>query len=279
MAWEPERYARFRAEREQPFRDLLALVQPRPGMTVVDLGCGTGEATLQLHRALGARETVGLDSSPQMLAKAPSADGLRFELGDLARATGQFDLVFSNAALHWVPDHPALLARLSALLLPGGQLAVQVPCNEAHPSQKAALAVAREPRFARALRGYERRSPVLAPAAYAALLHRLGFARQQVRLQVYAHLLGSVDEVVEWVRGALLTAYQERLSPDEFARFVDRYRERLQQALGDGRPYLFTYDRILFWAGGAGEGAGAGGAAAADGGAAAAAGATENGRP
>lgn len=174
MAWDPERYERFRAERAQPFRDLLALVEPRPGLSVIDLGCGTGEAPLELHRALAAGATLGLDSSPQMLAKAPAAAGLRFELGDLAQAAGQFDLVFSNAALHWLPDHPVLLPRLAAMVRPGGQLAVQVPRNEEHASHQTALAVAREPAFARALRGYERHSPVLSTAAYAGLLQELG---------------------------------------------------------------------------------------------------------
>ncbi len=113
--------------------------------------------------------------------------------------------------------------------------------------RRTALAVAREPAFARALQGCERQSPVLLPAAYAVLLHWLGFARQQVRLQTYAHLLESAEDVVEWVRGSLLTDYQRRLAPADFARFIDRYRERLLAVLGPVRPYLFTYDRLLLW--------------------------------
>jgi trans-aconitate 2-methyltransferase len=248
VAWDPGRYERFRAERAQPFHDLLAMVERRPFLSIIDLGCGTGETTLLLHRALGAAATLGLDSSAEMLARAPVEPDLRFELGNIAQARGEFDLVFSNAALHWLPDHHALLGRLAALVRPGGQLAVQVPCNEAHASHQTALAVAREPVFAEALQGFERHSPVLAPSAYAALLHQLGFARQQVRLQVYAHLLESAEEVVEWVRGSLLIEYQQRLSPEDFARFVERYRERLLHRLGAGRPYLFTYDRLFFWA-------------------------------
>ena len=247
MTWDPQQYERFRAERAQPFRDLVALVERRPGLKVIDLGCGTGETTLELHRALAAADTLGIDSSPQMLAKAKAAPGLRFQRLGIEQAAGQFDLVFSNAALHWVPDHPALLRRLAAMVRPGGQLAVQVPCNEAHASHQTALAVAREPEFALALHGFERHSPVLPPAEVAALLHRLGFARQLVRLQVYAHLLESAEEVVEWVRGSLLTDYQQRLEPALFDRFVDRYRERLLLALGPARPYLFTYDRLFFW--------------------------------
>src|SRR5262245_5272780 len=59
-AWNPDQYGRFRAERSQPFFDLLELVRARPGMRVVDLGCGTGELTAAMHRRLEARETVGV---------------------------------------------------------------------------------------------------------------------------------------------------------------------------------------------------------------------------
>src|SRR5216684_1175668 len=116
--WDPERYERFRAERAQPFRDLLALVERRPAMRVVDLGCGTGDVTGDLHRELEARETVGIDSSQAMLARAAAVPGLRFERGDIAEFAPPelFDLVFSNAALHWLPDNASLLRRLTAAL-------------------------------------------------------------------------------------------------------------------------------------------------------------------
>src|SRR5436309_1061495 len=154
-SWDPAQYARFQAERAQPFNDLLALVRREPGMRVVDLGCGTGELTRDLHRELEAQQTVGIDSSDAMLAKARplAGDGLSFEPGDIATfaPVATWDLVFSNAALHWIPDHHALLARLTAALAPDGQLAVQVPANHDHPSHVVAEAVAAEPPFAAVL--------------------------------------------------------------------------------------------------------------------------------
>ena len=247
--WDPEQYARFRSEREQPFHDLLALVRPRPEMRLVDLGCGTGALTLHLHRTLQARETIGVDNSQAMLAQAPQAPGLRFERRDIAEfaPAEPVDLVFSNAALHWLPHHAELLSRLRAALGGGGQIAVQMPANDDHVSHATAREVAKEHEFKRHLAGFVGRPPLHSPAQYAAWLHYLGFTAQHVRLQVYTHLLPSREDVVEWVRGTLLTDYQRRLTPEIWERFLARYRELLLPQLPDRRPFLYTYPRILFW--------------------------------
>ena len=65
---------------------------------------------------------------------------------------------------------------------------------------------------------------------------------------MYPHQLASKDEVVEWLRGSLLTVYERRLSDEMFRDFLEGYRDRLLPRLGDGRPFLFTFKRILFWA-------------------------------
>lgn len=251
-AWDPAQYERFRREREQPFFDLLALVEARDGMRVVDLGCGTGAPTRVLHERLHARETLGVDNSPAMLARAAevAGSGLRFVAADIATFTAgaPFDVVFSNAALHWVPDHPALLARLATLLAPGGQLAVQVPANGDHATHVIAAAVAGEEPFRSALRGTRAMPGVLPPEAYASLLDRLGFERQIVRLEVYPHRLPGRDDVVEWVKGTLLTMYESLLPGDLFQAFLARYRERLLPELADTHPHFYPFKRILFWA-------------------------------
>jgi trans-aconitate 2-methyltransferase len=249
--WNPDRYEKFRAERSAPFLDLLALVQPADAPRVLDLGCGTGDLTRLAHERLAARETLGIDSSGAMLAKAAThaGAGVSFRLGDIATfGDGGFDVVLSNAALHWVPDHAALLTRLAALVAPGGQLALQVPANDAHPSHAVGREVAREPAFAGPLGGFVRESPVLEPEAYAHALFRLGFRAQRVRLEVYAHELAARDDVVEWVRGSYLTDYEKRLDAGTWARFLEIYRERLMAALPDERPFLYTYRRLFLWA-------------------------------
>ena len=248
--WDPGQYERFKQERTAPFEDLLALVRPVPGGRVVDLGCGTGELTARLHAHSQAADTLGVDSSTAMLAQAEAfvTEGLRFEPGDLRSFAGDVDVVFANAALQWVPDHPALLAQLTASLRRGGQLAVQVPANHDHPSHTIAAEIGAE--FG--LDPGERFHSVLAPEEYATILDRLGFVEQHVRLQVYGVALPATDGVIEWVKGTRLTEIRSRLGDDAaYERFLARYRECLLEALGDpagDQPYFYAFKRILLWA-------------------------------
>jgi trans-aconitate 2-methyltransferase len=188
-------------------------------------------------------------------SKAHAAEGLRFEKDEILHfarkrgGEGPWDLILSNAALHWVPEHEELLALLTRGLAPDGQLAVQVPANHDHPGHTLAAELAGQSPFRDALQGYRRHSPVLLPEHYALILDRLAYREQHVRLVVYGHRLASREEVVEWMKGTLLTDYERRLTPELFALFLDRYRSQLLPALADTRPYFFAFKRILFWAG------------------------------
>lgn len=248
--WNPERYERFRDERAQPFVDLIAPLTPIPGGRLLDLGCGTASLTARAHAQLDASLTLGVDRSAEMLARAPRVDGLLLARGDIARppTSARFDALISNAALHWLPDHARLLPTLLRHLAPGGQLAVQVPANHEHPSQTVAVDVCREAPFAEALGGWTRRTPVLAPASYAALLERAGLRDIVVRTHDYHHELPDVAALVEWMRGTTLTDTLPRLPEALRTRYLARYAERLAEVLGDPAPYSFRFRRLFFWA-------------------------------
>ena len=254
--WNPDQYERFFAERRQPFDDLVALCIPVPGGRVVDLGCGTGNLTAELHQRMQAAETVGVDSSESMLARARAnhgdVPGLTFTEASIETWLGEgLDLVFANASLQWVDDHLDVLARMRTALVEGGQLAFQVPSNFRHPSHVLARQVANEAPFIDALDDdvpEDRGRFVLSPEIYADLLYELGAREQIVRMEVYGHELSSTSDVVEWVMGTLLTPYRKRLSAELFTAFVERYRERLLEELGDREPYFYGFRRILCWA-------------------------------
>jgi trans-aconitate 2-methyltransferase len=235
--WNPARYERFASDRERPFWDLAALLREADAPRLADLGCGTGRLTAELAARLGARETLGVDNSPAMLAQAAAHAGpaVRFERGDIAtwRAPGAFDVVFSNAALHWVPDHPAVLARWAESLAPGGQLAVQLPDNRRSRPHRLAAELAGEPIP----------HTIMDIDEYSRRLDDLGFAKQHVRAQAYPARLRSRDEAIDWLRGSGLTHYERTLPADRYAELVDE----LRAALPDERPFRLTYVRVLFW--------------------------------
>ena len=248
--WNPGQYEKFKSERSQPFFDLVDLVRSKNPKRVIDLGCGTGELTKILHEKIGAASTLGIDSSAEMLSKAPrDVPGLAFERqeieGFFAENGEPFDLIFSNAALHWVENHGALFERLARRLAPRGEIAIQMPANFDHVSHVLAEEVARMPRFASASGGFVRKPPVLAPERYAELLDRAGFEEQSVRLQVYAHHLESRDGLVEWVKGTLLTAYSAKMSAEMYAEFLAEYTRLLSARVEDRRPFFYPFKRIL----------------------------------
>lgn len=254
--WDPAQYERFKQQRSAPFFELLELLDRdgASGGEVVDLGCGTAEHTATLHTRLGAGHTLGIDRSATMLAKAastveatPGLDVREQAIEDYAPER-PLDVVFSNAALHFVDDHPALFSRMAGWLAPGGQLAIHLPANHGFHTHRVADEVAAEAPFAEALGGYQREVPVLTPRAYAELLASLGFEEPRVTLRVFPHVLPSAEDVFEWVKGSLLTEYEKRLPETLRASYVARYRERLLKRLPDERPFFFAFERILLHA-------------------------------
>jgi trans-aconitate 2-methyltransferase len=248
MPWDPIQYHKFQAERAAPFFDLLALVEIRPNLKVVDLGCGTGELTRQLADALPNSDVTGIDSSSQMLeaarANAVSAPHLRFQQGDQSQLTGEWDLIFSNAALHWSENHAELIPNLYRRLAPGGQIAVQVPSNHNHISHQIYRETASEEPFKSILKGFQRYAPVLSIDDYARLFFESGAEDILAFEKVYAHILEDSDAVVEWISGTALVPYFERLGEHKEA-FVNAVRVKMRAALPE-TPVFYPFRRTLF---------------------------------
>jgi len=246
MPWNPDIYHKFQTQRSAPFDDLLAMVDIRPDLRVVDLGCGSGELTRRLADSLPGSNVLGLDASQQMLerAHALARHGLRFELGDLAALTGEWDLVLSNAALQWSEDHERLIPYLFDRLAPGGQIAVQVPSNQDHISHRITLTVAGREPFRAALHGWTRRSPVLSIDTYARLLFQCQAQEMIIFEKVYPHVLENADAILDWISGTALVPYFERLDSlkDEFLSVL---RQELRAAI-PGEAVFYPFRRTFF---------------------------------
>ena len=243
--WDPTQYEHFRDARKRPFFELLARVPvPSPGL-VADLGCGTGDLTLTLAERWPGACVTGVDSSESMITEAlrrPAPDRVRFELADLARwaPSAPLDVLVSNAALHWLPDHAVLLSRLAGLLAPGGVLAFQVPANFEEPSHRRIDEVRALPRFAPVLDSV-RRGHAESLAFYEARLAALGLSVDAWET-AYLHVLPGEDAVLQWLLGTTLRPVLAALGPQEGQAFLDILRPLLRQdypASPHGTPFLF----------------------------------------
>ena len=248
--WDPAQYLKFGDFRLRPALDLLARVDlSQPGF-VVDLGCGAGNVTSWLARRWPAAEIVGVDSSPDMLARARKAvPRARFIAADIARWQPErpVDLVFSNAALHWLDGHERLFPSLLGQLAPGGVLAVQMPRNHQAPSHRAMVAAAEAGHWAETLRAHLRPSPVAPPERYYDIL-RPHVATLDIWEVEYLQVLSGDNPVKEFTKGSALKPLLDALDPADRAAFEADYGARVLAAYpprGDGST-LFPFRRLFF---------------------------------
>lgn len=249
MSWNPQQYSRFAGQRLRPALDLLERIPAEHPRSVVDLGCGTGNVTRILRSRWPGARITGVDGSPQMLAEASKQEAdiawVESELGSWNPAQ-KYELVFSNAALHWLDDHPALFARLAGYIAPGGILAVQMPRNFHAPSHTLMHELASSPPWRDALAPLLRSMPVLEPRAYYGLL-----APRARSLDIweteYLQILEGENPVAEWTKGTWLAPLLAALAPGARAAFEAEYRQRVARAYprqADGKT-LFPFRRLF----------------------------------
>lgn len=246
--WNPEQYNKFKEQRAKPFYDLKSLIQREPLNQALDLGCGTGELTRLLFDDLRPVRMIGLDTSPEMLLESEKfkTAGLHFQLADITRykPPEKIDLIFSSAALQWVPDHEKLFPEFLSWVSAGGQIALQMPMNTDHPSHVIAAQVAIK--MFPDIFDQPAQRWTLTIERYAELLFENGFKTQMARTEIYGHAMKSGFEVIEWTKGTLLTSYQAKLNETQFAEFLKAYAEALLNKIGEG-PYFYAFKRGLLW--------------------------------
>jgi trans-aconitate 2-methyltransferase len=244
--WNPSQYERFRDERKRPFFELLARVEAAAPTQVVDLGCGTGDLTKVLAERWPSAQVVGVDSSEEMIGEATRRHGqerVRFELADLSEwsTSTPVDLMISNAALHWLPDHGTLLRRLVTLIAPGGVMAFQIPANFDAPSHRRIDQLRAHPRFAAALKDV-RRGQAGRLDFYEAHLAGLGFTVDAWET-TYLHVLHGEDPVLQWLLGTTLLPVLAALGEEDGKAFLEMLRPMLRADYPHsvrGTPFRFT---------------------------------------
>lgn len=251
MTWDPTQYLAHDDLRLRPGLDLLARVPIEAPERVVDLGCGPGTLTLALADRWPDAEIAGVDADEAMLADAVARDTRRrvsWMPGDMATWTAahRVDVIFSNAALHWVDDHPRILQHWRSQLAPGGVLAFQVPDNFDEPSHTTVAEVVESGPWRSRLRPRLLDHPVLPPRRYHRLLWPV-VASLDVWETTYWQALDGQDPVLEWVMGSLLQPLLPELADGEREEFLDQVGQRLRAAYpaDESGTTLFPFRRLF----------------------------------
>lgn len=252
-AWDPSQYLRFADHRLRPAIDLLARVPLDAPAAIVDLGCGPGTSTWLLRDRWPLTSLSGIDDSKQMLAKAeaawgdlPPAHWIEADLNTW-QPSAPLDLVFTNAALQWLPGHATLMPRLLSFLKPGGVLAVQMPRNGAAMSHAGQRVVVESGPWRDRLLPRLREAPVAEPSFYYDLLAP-ACASIDLWESEFTHVLQGEDAVLQWTRGSSLRPLLDGLAPDEKIEFEARFRALLAPAYprrADGTT-LYPFRRLFF---------------------------------
>lgn len=248
VSWEPERYLKYGSLRLRPALDLLMRVRHDSPRRVVDLGCGPGTVTNVLAERWPDAEIIGVDSSAEMLARAAAAyPRLMWVDADIAhwRTDVPADVIFSNAALHWLDDHEGLFARLAGNLAPAGVLAVQMPANFDAPSHRSIRALADGAKWSSCLAG-ARMGAVMSAERYWTLMSSL-FDSVELWETIYWQRLQGENAVLEWLQGTTLVPYLARLDEGQRAEFLAELGVELLRAYpvrADG-DVLFPFKRLF----------------------------------
>jgi trans-aconitate 2-methyltransferase len=250
-SWDADQYLRFEAERTRPCAELVARLALEP-RSAVDLGCGPGNSTAAIAVRWPNVQLLGVDSSKAMLETARrSALSASWEESDIRAWAEQkggvrFDLVFSNAAFQWLPDHAGLLQALMERVAPKGALAFQIPMNQAAPAHEGARRVAASPAWKGHFPKPVREWAVLAPEAYFDLMAPRA-ARVDLWTTEYWQVMESVSAIVEWYRGTGLRPFLDALPEALRPKFEADYAALLAEAF-PVRPsgkVLFPFQRLF----------------------------------
>ena len=252
--WQPGLYLKYKNERTQPSIDLVNRIGVQNPARIIDIGCGPGNSTAILKERWQNADVYGLDNSASMIAKAkedyPQMHWLQMGAGEDLSALGQFDVVFSNAALQWMPNHNTLIPNLYGLLRGNGVLAVQVPFVRHLPVYDNIQTLITTEKW----KVYYTNPPVYPKhypyGHYYTVLSGLTDAVEMWQTD-YIHIMPNHESIVAWYQGSGLRPFLDLLPnpalQTEFCKDYYRLITETYQAEKDGK-ILFPFTRVFFLA-------------------------------
>jgi trans-aconitate methyltransferase len=231
VVWSAADYASNSVVQQTWARELIAGLKLHGDERILDAGCGDGKITAEIARAVPRGSAVGVDASPQMIEFAQrtfSISNLEFYVMDARKVQfiRKFDLVFSNAALHWVDDHQAFLRGAASVLRPGGRMVVS--CGGKGNAHDVFLALRPEMRLKRwreFFRKMEASYFFHSPEEYKKWLPRFGFKTRSVKLTPKDATYEGREGLATWLRTTWLP-YTQRVPKDVREEFISAVAER-----------------------------------------------------
>lgn len=232
MAWNPQQYLKFSGHRLRPALDLLLRIPDMDAARIADLGAGAGNVTKLIKERWPEATVAGIEGSAEMVAAgrkaAPEVEWHQADLGQW-RPSQAYDVIYSNAALHWLADHETLFPRLMQAVTPGGILAVQMPRNFEAPSHTLIAETALNGPWRKTVEHLVTPPPVQGPAFYHRLLTPLS-ENLDIWETEYLQVLEGSNPVKEWTKGTWLMRYLDVLDGADKAAFEAAYGERILKA-------------------------------------------------
>ncbi len=230
MKWDAAQYLKFESERTQPSVDLTARLLLKNPKRILDIGCGPGNSTRLLKNKYPDAAVLGIDKSPEMIETARrNHPDIEFEVrdagNDLKEIGGGFDIVFSNAAIQWIPNHEKLIPEMMNLLNPCGFLAVQTPMNQNATVNEIIKDLRSKTEWQNKFT-FSRVFYNLTPNQYYDILSKIS-SDFTIWETIYYHKMDSQEDILEWYRGTGLRPYLEQLTDEESEAFEKEIRTLL----------------------------------------------------
>ena len=220
LEWNPDQYLKFEKERTQPSVDLAARIRIESPKRIIDIGCGPGNSTMVLKNRWPDAEIIGLDSSETMLEKATQiSDEIKWLHADTSQdlsGLGQLDIVFSNAAVHHMPNKRDVLTRFFAMLNQGGVLAVQVPDTRELPFSMELQKLIGSEKWRHLFNANDYPKKFHGYDYYYEILYGLTGDIEMWQTD-YIQILADHSDIVQWYKGSGMRYYLSQL-PDESKR-------------------------------------------------------------
>ena len=250
--WNSEQYLKFQNQRTQPAIDLAKRIEINNPKNILDVGCGPGNSTKVLKNVFPNAHILGIDSSENMIKKAREVySDIAFKVMDITSENQDlenFDIIFSNACLQWIPNHRDFIPRLFSKLSKGGVLAVQIPMNFQEKLFTIMNETINEDKWDFSSMSVEP-NETLKQEEYFDILSSLT-DHFDIWETVYYHNMPSIDAMVEWIKGTRLRPYLDALNRNDAEKFINEITEKASRAYNrqENGEFIFKFRRFFFLA-------------------------------